>query len=488
MSTTQSFRHSGSNENAISLSGVISAMTFALDLTEGAVAGHGLRSCLLGMRIAAELGLSHEMRKDLYYALQLKDAGCSANASRMTQILGGDDRAINAAIKLENWRKRGMSWRGMRILWRNTMPEAGLHRRLGRFFQNAREAAGNRKIMTRLRCERGAEIVRQLGLNERTAQAVGHVDEHWDGQGHPHGLCGTNIPLLSRICAIAQNLDIFAIEYGTTAAMAMLLQREGTWFDPEMVTVVERLNAGGGFWTHCYRETNVDQTREAVLALDPGNRMALDSDHIDRICRAFASVVDAKSPFTYRHSLAVTEVAVLVARELGLGHERVKLVRRAALLHDLGKLAVPNCILDKESKLTPEEWRVVKEHPGKTRSILERISAFRELATIASEHHEKMDGTGYPLGLMGAELSLESRILVVADMFTAMAEERPYTRAREPRQALEILRDYVPQKIDERCFDALYHVTHNWTSLMEVTPMFAKDSMPDFYAATAVAA
>ena len=103
--TSQSFgRFLSYDHGAVSLSEVISAMTFALDMTEGAVAGHGLRSCLLGMRLADALGLPKEMRVSLYYALQLKDIGCSSNATRMTQIIGGDDRAIKASTKLEDWR------------------------------------------------------------------------------------------------------------------------------------------------------------------------------------------------------------------------------------------------------------------------------------------------------------------------------------------------------------------------------------------------
>ncbi len=450
------------DEGAVSLSEIISALTFALDLTEGAVAGHALRSCLLGMRIGDALGVSGVERIQLYYALQLKDVGCSSNATRMTQIIGGDDRAMKASTKLEDWRKSGVSLRGLKTLWHNILPGKSLPRRVARFIHIARHAAGNRKEMIQLRCERGAEIVRMLELDDATAEAVRRVDEHWDGKGHPDGLQGEEIPLIARICSVAQVLDVFAMEDSIDAALKVLRRRSGIWFEPAIVELVHRLHDEGRLWEHCRSADEVEETRQSVLALDPGEQAELTSERVDRICEAFASVVDAKSPFTYRHSLGVADVAVEIAVEMGLPPERVKLVRRAALLHDIGKLGVPNPILDKAGKLTLEEWAVVVVHPTLTRSILERVSAFRELAIFAAEHHEKLDGTGYPLGLTAAEMSTESRVLAVADVFAAMAENRPYRAGLEPAKILEIIRADVPTKFDAACFAALEQLLERW--------------------------
>jgi len=458
------------NEGAVSLSEIISALTFALDLTEGAVPGHALRSCLLGMRLGDALGVSGKLRTDLYYALQLKDVGCSSNATRMTQIIGGDDRAMKASTKLEDWRKSGVSLRGLKTLWHNILPGKSLPRRVVRFIEIARNAPTNRKEMIQMRCERGADIVRKLEMDADTAEAVRRLDEHWDGRGYPDGQKGEEIPLLSRICSIVQNLDVFATEDSIEAAMTVLRRRSGIWFDPALVRVVERLHAEGSFWEHCLKTDTVEDTRRAVLALDPGERTDLNPERIDRICEAFASVVDAKSPFTYKHSVGVADVAVEIAFEMELPAERIQLVRRAALLHDIGKLYVPNIILDKASKLTFDEWTVVVEHPKMTREILERIAAFRELATFAAEHHEKLDGTGYPLGLTAADLSVESRILCVADVFAAMAENRPYRAGLEPAKILEIIAADVPKKYDARCFAALENVVLRWNWLAPAVP------------------
>ena len=458
------------SQGAISFSEIISAMTFALDLTEGAVQGHALRSCLLGMRVADALNLPLDVRTNLYYALQLKDVGCSSNATRMTQIIGGDDRAMKASVKLEDWRKTVVSARGLRTLWKNILPGKSFPRRVVRFIDIALHAQGNRKEMIQLRCDRGAQIVRKLEMDEEVADAVRRLDEHWDGKGFPSGLKGEEIPLLARICSIVQNLDVFAIEDSIDAAMRVMRRRKGMWFDPALVQLVERLGRTEAFWDHCRKSDTVEDTRRAVLELDPGVKSELTPERVDRICEAFASVVDAKSPFTFRHSLGVADVAVELAWEMNLPKERIQLVRRAALLHDVGKLGVPNPILDKAGKLTPEEWAVVVAHPKLTRQILERISAFRELATFAAEHHEKMDGTGYPEGLRGDQMSIESRLLVVADMFAAMAENRPYRVGLEPAKILEILSKEVPHKLDPQCFAALQGVVKRWNWLAPAVP------------------
>ena len=192
-----------------------------------------------------------------------------------------------------------------------------------------------------------------------------------------------------------------------------------------------------------------------MLDLEDSEKTPLTDTRLDNICEAFANVVDAKSPFTYRHSIGVAETATALAEELNLPAARVHLVRRAAMLHDVGKLRVPNSILDKNGKPTDEEWSVIREHPMVTRSILSRVGAFRELSIVAAEHHEKLDGSGYPDGLRGEQMSLEARIIAVSDMFTAMVEKRPYRDPVDPRKVLDILKHDVPHKLDASCFDGL---------------------------------
>ncbi|MDE1177668.1 MAG: HD domain-containing protein [Edaphobacter sp.] len=399
LQTSASYRQVAQNDSgSISLSEIISALSFATDLTEGAVRGHALRSCLLGMRIADEAGVGGEQKNSLYYALLLKDIG--------------------------------------------------------------------NQEMIGLRCDRGASIVSKLGMGEMAADAVRSIEEHWDGTGFPKRQRGQRIPLLARVCAVAQHLDVFSVGRNTDVAIETLEQWSGTWFDPHLVRAALALNLRGELWSCCRSDDSHELTRAAVLELDPQQRKRLDERQIDLICEAFADIVDSKSHFTYRHSIGVAEVAHGMAQKLGLPPERVKLVRRAALLHDIGKLSVANSILDKRTPLSKEEWKIVERHPGLSRQILEMIEPFREMAIIAGEHHEKLDGTGYPNRLMAADLSLESRIVAVADVYSALSEDRPYRPGMDNRQILPIMRSLTPDKLDVDCVDALAALMGNSATLL----------------------
>ncbi|MCU1319213.1 MAG: hypothetical protein JWP98_731 [Edaphobacter sp.] len=444
------------SDGSISLSEVISALSFALDLTEGAVYGHALRSCLLGMRIAAEIKLPAEQATGLYYALLLKDIGCSSNVGRMGQIVGEDYRAINADVRSEDLNTPHQSKVAiLKFLWKSLLPSASPVDRISRIIWPGTTAYKNSRDIVTLRSDRGAGIISKLGLGQDAAEAVRCLGDHWDGKGNPDGIKGAQIPLLSRICAVAQHLDVFFAARGEGAAVQTLKERSGTWFDPELVRIAMSLHRRGTLWINCSAIGSQDDTRQAVLDLDGGKRDRLDAGQIDRICEAFADVVDAKSHFTFRHSQGVADVAFGIAQNMGLPPERTRLVRRAALLHDIGKLSISNTILEKKGGLTAEEWKVVHQHPGLTRRILEQVGPFREMSIIAGEHHEKLDGSGYPNRLMGADLSIEARMIAVADVFGALSEDRPYRDGLELENIVSIIKRLVPHKLDGDCFDAL---------------------------------
>lgn len=441
----------------ISLAEILSALSFALDLTEGAVPGHALRSCVLGMRIAEELRLPADLRADLYYALLLKDIGCSSNAARLCQIIGGgDERRVKAGVKLEDWTRPGHPKAStLRLLWSSVFPEAGTLRRASSIVRIGLTQHRNNEEMITLRCDRGAHILRKLGLPDIAAEAVRGLDEHWDGSGYPDRRIGKAIPLGSRILAVAQHLDVFASEQGINKALRVLHERGGRWFDPDLVRVVTRLHRNGTLWTYALTSTPECETRAAALDLAPEQVHRLEAADVDLICEAFADVVDAKSSFTFRHSMGVTAAARQIARRLGLSPERQQLVNRAALLHDLGKLRVPNSILDKPGKLTASEWLVVQEHPHLTQKILSRITTFQELAQIAGAHHEKLDGSGYPHRRTARQLPVEARIIAVADVYGALTEDRPYRSGLTHDDALALLFRDAPHKLDPDCCEAL---------------------------------
>jgi putative nucleotidyltransferase with HDIG domain len=446
-----------SGPSNISLAEVLSALSFALDLTEGAVPGHALRSCVIGMRLAKELDLPTDRMTDLYYALLLKDVGCSNNAARLCQIIGGgDERRVKAGVKLEDWtRPNHPSLSGLQLLWNTALPDSGAIKRTMGIMRIGLTQHRNNEELIKLRCDRGAEILRKIGLRDTAAEAVRGLDEHWDGSGYPEGRRGDAIPVEARIAAVAQHLDVFASDKGTDTAIEVLEQRSGRWFDPELVRIAKQLDKHGTLWRYALAVTPEPDVRQAALDLAPDAIEKLDAADIDLISEAFADVVDAKGSFTYKHSVGVADAAVRIARGLGLNAQRTQMVNRAALLHDLGKLRVPNSILDKPASLTADEWSIMQEHPRLTWEILSRVKSFAELAFIAGAHHERLDGSGYPDKLVAEELPIEARIISVADAFSALVQSRPYRPGLPTDEVIEILSRGVPRKLDADCFEAL---------------------------------
>jgi putative nucleotidyltransferase with HDIG domain len=193
-----------------------------------------------------------------------------------------------------------------------------------------------------------------------------------------------------------------------------------------------------------------------LSALEPRDRILVASDdHVDRIAEAFALVIDAKSPWTFQHSRGVADVSVAVARTMGYPEDQLRDIRRAALLHDIGKLGVSSLILDKPGALTDEEFAAMRCHPAATREILKRTGCFSHLANIAASHHERLDGGGYNLGLSKSELPLMSRVLCVADICDALRASRPYRPGLPVERVLEIMSALVGTSIDPICFEAL---------------------------------
>ncbi len=449
-------------QKAPTLQEILVALSFALDLTEGAVPGHAIRSCLLAVRIALSMGYDHSVISNLFYACLLKDVGCSSNSARMCQIVGGDDRMVKAGAKLADWtRPMRPKLSTLKLLWEEVLPEASLLERSARIVKLAATQHKNNQELIELRCDRGAQIVYKLGLGHEIAVAVRHLDEHWDGGGYPKGLQGEDIPVLSRLMGVAQHLDAFCMSQGPQVAIDTLLERSGRWFDPELTAAAVALHNARMLWRQCLPEDPVEEARAAIRNLHPRKQSLLSEVDIENICEAFADVVDAKSPFTYRHSLGVRDAAIAIGDVLGIDAGRMTVLRRAALLHDVGKLSISNSILDKPGKLTDAEYNQIKTHPGIGASILGRIAAFHEISILAGEHHEKLDGTGYPYGLTQQHLSLESRVLAVADIYGALSEERPYREALGAAQIDAIMSRDVPGKLDGSCYEALRVVMSN---------------------------
>ena len=437
---------SNSGAASVGLSEVLAALSHALDLTEGQPIGHTVRSCLIGMRIAAEIGLSPEDRSALYYALLLKDTGCSSNAAKLAALFGSDDRLVKPRLKVADWHNRV----GQAVATaRNVGAGKSFGERFRRFVTIAKTEGVGRDLIA-IRCERGAAIARQLGFPDSTAEAIHSLDEHWSGLGHPEGLAEQQIPLLARIANLAQTVEAFHDTRGIDVALRVARQRRGSWFDPQLVDVVLSWKNDDAWW----RGLRAMDVRERLIAAEPTDQVRfVDDDGLDTISLAFAEIIDAKSPFTYRHSARVAAYGGQVASALGLDAEEQRRLYRAGLLHDIGKLGVSNRILDKPGALTPSEWIQVQQHPKYTLSILSQVSTFGAFAWTAALHHEKLDGTGYPWGLSAKQLDLASRILAVVDIYDALTSDRPYREGFSHEQAMDIIIKDRGTKLCERVVD-----------------------------------
>ena len=426
-------------------------MSFALDLTEGQPRGHAARSCLLGMRIAEEIQLSADERSDLFYALLMKDAGCSSNASRVFQLFGGDDQNAKRGLWERDWRKWGEM---ISYALEYTEPEGPPLERLRRLAALA--LASSPRELFEIRCDRGADIARAVGVSEPTALAIRAMDEHWDGGGYPTGLRHDEIPICARIVGLAQVAEIYWRRGGIDAALEVIRERRGRWFDPGLVHAFCALGPDDRVWLDLRSEPLSD----AIASAEPIERaVRADETRLDRIARASALIVDAKSAFTYNHSIRVAAISEAIAADMGLSaSERIRL-RRAALLHDIGKLSVPNRILDKPGKLDADEWDIVKRHPHFTHEILARVPVFSEFAYDASCHHERIDGRGYHRGVQGESLSVAARIMATADIFDALSAARPYRDALPTDRVLSIISEERGTQLCPTTVDALFSVT-----------------------------
>jgi HD-GYP domain-containing protein (c-di-GMP phosphodiesterase class II) len=436
----------------VRLSEVVAGLSKALDLTEGEHPGHAVRTCLIGMRLAECIHLPPSQRAVLHYALLLKDAGCSSNAAHMAALFGADDRALKRATKVTDWPRLTAS---ARYALHHAAPGRRLPERIARLYAVALRGRRSARQLVQIRCERGAEIAHRLGLAPEVASAIRSLDEHWDGGGYPEGLRGTAIPLLARIAGLAQTVDVFFTRFGVEAAVDVAARRKGRWFDPELVQALLTLRYDTRFWA----DLSSPGESGRLGATEPEEHVVLAGEEdLDRIAEAFADIIDAKSPFTHRHSRGVMRAAEAIGEAMGFAPEALRDLRRAALLHDIGKLGVSNVILDKPGPLTDEEFAAVKRHPRHTLDILLQVGVFRRWATVAAAHHERMDGRGYHLGIPAGRLPLAARLLTVADVFDALSAERPYRAALPRERVLSTMGADVGRLLCPDCFAAFLDV------------------------------
>ena len=277
----------------------------------------------------------------------------------------------------------------------------------------------------------------ELGLPAEVLDALGAVYEQWDGRGWPGARRGADVPAAARLAQFAEFVEVAHRVGGVEAARELARRRGGGQFDPALAALV-RDDADavlGGL--------DGAATWDAVIEAEPALAVVLSGDRIDAALLAIGSFVDLKTPYALGHARAVAELAGAAAERAGLPEEEARTLRRAALVHDLGRLGISNAIWDKPGPLGPGEWERARLLPYLTERMLSQSAALAPLGAIAVQHRERLDGSGYPRGLSGAAISRPARILAAADAYQAMCEPRPYRAAHAPPAAAAELRAEV---------------------------------------------
>lgn len=436
----------------VAFSELVAALTYAVDLGSSEHSGHTLRTCILGMNIGRRLFLPVEFMSELYYALLLKDVGTTSNTVQICELMGMEESLCRLALRVFDW--TGLSRSQVRFVFKHAfLTEHGPKR-----WKRVLGLLRNRKLVWRAARQRAVTselIARKFGRSDATIDGIRCVDEHWDGSGGPGGLKRDEIPLIAQICSIAQSLESLDTILGRDRAVRTIEQRSGKWFDPGIVAAAITMHESGSLWSG----VEDDNLMREVLSRDPAPEgVPCDYEAFENICSAFADMIDAKSHYTFMHSQNVAVLTEAIAREMDLSEEQITELRRAALLHDIGMLGIPNSIMDKEGPLTEQQWDAVRQHPGHSHELLRRVRGFHDVARIARDHHERLDGSGYPQGLHAEEIDLPTRILSVADVYDAICSPRAYRPNLEPDSMLQIMDRLTPHQLDMDCVNALKRI------------------------------
>ena len=415
----------------VRLAELLAALSLGSDLGMGLPMEHVLRQCLIAIRLADRVGVDVSDRIVVYYTALLAWVGCHIDAYEQAKWFG-DDLELKAGVRWVDF--TGPTARARFMLTNFGEGRPFIERaKLGAELIGAGWGGGQQKAMER-HCFAAAQVAGQLGLGERVQRSIAQTFERWDGKGAPAGARAEEIVITARIVNLADVMEFCHRTGGLTAAISVARQRSGTQFDPTLVDVFCSMGA------ELFDELDAVTTWDAVIADEPGLAVFMSDDEFDAALEAIADFADLKSPYTLGHSRGVAELAEGAARDYGLPADECKRLRRAGLVHDLGRLGVSNAIWDKPGALSPAEFERVRLHPYLTERILASSPTLAPLGALAVEHHERLDGSGYPRGLAGNALSPASRILAVADAYRTRLEPRPHRPACSAHDAAAHLR------------------------------------------------
>jgi HD-GYP domain-containing protein (c-di-GMP phosphodiesterase class II) len=431
----------------VRLAELIALLSLGTDLGLGQPMEHMIRACLIALRMGERLGLAESERGVVYYSGLLAWVGCHTDAYEQAKWLGNDITQKSDAHYRYDLGRVGPAMSFM--LKHVGGPERPLATRtrvgvafLGDGLRALRALAENHYRAT-------DELVMRLGLGEEVRESLRQTYERWDGKG-AFGMRGEEIALSSRLINLADVVEVFGRGGGVEAAMMVARERSGTQFDPDLVDLF------------CEQApmvlTELDEAPswEAVIAAEPSLERALAGEELDLALEAIGEFAELKSAWTMGHVHAVTELITGAAASFGLPEADAAELRRAACVYDLGRLGVPNTVWDKTGPLTLSELERVRIHPYLSERMLAFAPSLARLGDIAVQHHERLDGSGYPRGLSADQISTTARLLAAADTYQALCELRPHRPALTPTEAAaELRREVAAGRLDGDAVDSV---------------------------------
>jgi len=415
------------------LAPLLGALSLATDLGVGNPAESSLRTAVIAAGIGGRLGLEGEVASAVYYTALLRYLGCSGFAHEEAAISAGDDLAYNAIFQSADPAKISEI---MSVALRQLARDRPLPVRAHAVVRFLSKPKGYAEL-ARAHCDQAVALAAELGVGPAVTAALGEIYERFDGRGAPRGLAGGAITLPARVLSLAQALEVHARIGGAPAALAVARERRGEQFDPEIVDAFLPAAA------QVLDVVAMPSAWQRFLDAEPAPTLALDEARFDAVALAFARYVDLKSPFTLGHTTGVARLAEAAAVQADLDGPTVTLVRRAALLHDLGRVSVPNGIWDKAGPLDPAERERVRQHAYQGERILGQASELAPLAALVASHHERLDGSGYHRGVGAAAVGTPARLLAACDVYHALTEPRAHRGAHTPEAAARDVRELV---------------------------------------------
>ncbi len=439
-----------SPQGAIPAIDLLFALSLAADMALGLPAGHGARAAYIGIQIAHDLGLSPSQCADLFYAELLMDAGCTAWTSYLATTIRGDEIAARKALLFET------DVRDPRALIRWLIRYGALSEPLAKRARNMVSLGlRGKKIMLDAMLntsEVAARIASRLGRSSDVQHALRCLFEQWDGSG-PRGLQADAIPIMARVVHATIFLEVAHQTEGRDAAVTLARARRSTTLAPDVVDAFLRLANHETFWQVLEGEA----IWEVVRQFEPDSAAKyVRVQQLDDVARAFADFADLKSFYSAGHSRRVATLAQSMASHLGSSAAELTVLRQAALLHDLGLVAVPSFVLHKpQNRLSVAEWESVRLHPYLAERILNRVPAFAAAVPLVAAHHEQPDGRGYHRGIRRHDIPFGACVIAVADQYDDLTHDGPERDALDPEEALHVLGQGVGSRFDRTAFESL---------------------------------